>query len=447
MTRSSRLWSNSRYVVWLISDTAKELAGGLATFALPLLALAVTGEPTQAGVIGAIGTAVLLATSLYGGVLADRHDRARLMVLGASISVALAAGFTALVVTDALSFAVLLGIEIVLCAQFGLFGMAGESILKDIVAPGALGRAQAANQARDAILRLGATPLGGVLLAMGGWLIGVGMLVSSLVEAASAMLLGRMQKADATASGTPEAQASGADGATDDPTVARPNALAELRAGVTWLMRRRDLRPILFVMTLINLGFSTATTAIIYTLQQRGESPAVIGLLGSAIGAATLLGALIATPLVTRVRSGVISVCSLSLATVAVGILPFTDAVPVMIAAPAIALVLTPALNAGLLGYAMVAIPTELVGRVRSAMTVIVSGAMPLAPLIAGVGLSRLGAPATFAIAAGCCVATVMLAFGTPALRALPVEADWADHATRFEEREPAVVNGSGSGA
>lgn len=468
VTPRSRLWSNTRYVVWLISDTAKELAGGLAVLALPLLALTVTGEPTQAGIIGAVGSVVILVTSLYGGGLADRHDRARLLILGAAFSVGLAAGFTALIVTDALSFAVLLGIEIVLSAQYGLFGMAGEAILKDIVPADALGRAQAANQARNAILRLGATPLGGVLLAIGGWLIGVAMLASSLLEAGAALVLAQMRKTDAVAgrTGDPEApgdadhrqasggapQASGgaplasavtADAANhaDDPIIAsRPNALAATRESVTWLMQRHDLRPILFVMTLINLGFNTAATAIIYTLQQRGESPAVIGLLGSAIGAATLLGALIATPLVTRVRSGAIALTSLALSTAAMSILPFTTSVPVIIAAPAVALLLTPALNAGLLGYAMVAIPTELVGRVRSAMMVIVSGAMPLAPLIAGVGLSTVGAQWTFAIAAGCCVATVVLALFTPALRALPVESGWEEHAREFEEVEIAAV-------
>lgn len=428
MSTPSRLWSNTRYTTWLVSDTAKALGGGLATFALPLLALQVTGEPVQAGIIGAIGTAVVLVTSLYGGVLADRHDRVRLMVAGAVAGAALAAGITALIFTDALSFAVLLGIEIALSAVFGLFGMAGESILKDIVPADALGRAQAANQARDAILRLGATPLGGVLLAAGAWLIGAAMLVSSVIEAVTAGMLGRMQRPLADTHAGSERRDEGR------PTTERPGALTEIREGVGWLMRRRDLRPILFTMTAVNLGFSTATTTIIYLLQQRGESPAVIGLLGSAIGAATLIGALLATPLVSRMPAGAITIVALALPTVTIGILPFTDAVPVLIAAPAIALLFTPPLNAALLGYSMVAIPTELVGRVRSAMMVIVSGAMPLAPLIAGAGLSTIGPAATLGIAAALCAATFVMALCTPALRGLPAEPAWAAHAAQFED-------------
>ncbi|MDR2996874.1 MAG: MFS transporter [Microbacterium sp.] len=439
MSTPSRLWSNSRYTTWLVSDTAKALGGGLATFALPLIALQVTGEPVQAGIIGAIGTVVVLVTSLYGGVLADRHDRVRLMIVGAVTGAALAAGITALIVTDALSFAVLLGIEIALSAVFGLFGMAGESILKDIVPADALGRAQAANQARDAILRLGATPLGGVLLAAGGWLIGVAMLASSAVEAIAAGMLGRMRGTEAhdetrDVSSRSARSTTGAGERTEHPGV-----MAEIREGVGWLMRRRDLRPILFTMTAVNLGFSTATTTIVYLLQQRGESPAVIGLLGSAIGAATLIGALLATPLVSRVRAGAITIAALALPTVAIGILPFTDAVPVLIAAPAAALLFAPPLNAALLGYSMVAIPTELVGRVRSAMMVIVSGAMPLAPLIAGAGLSTIGPAATLGIAAALCAATFVRALCTPALRGLPAEPAWVAHAAEFEDPAPAA--------
>ncbi|MFC4138404.1 MULTISPECIES: MFS transporter [unclassified Microbacterium] len=445
MSTPSRLWSNSRYVTWLVSDTAKALGGGLATFALPLIALQVTGEPAQAGIIGAVGMVVILFASLYGGVLADRHDRVRLMVMGAGIGGALIAGMTVLIVTGSLNFAVLLGVEIVLSTFYGLFDIAGESVLKDIVPADALGRAQAANQARDAILRLGATPLGGVLLATGAWLIGVAMLVSSAVEAIAAVALGRMRRTDriSSRSAVPDRRTERRDdeGSTTAVT-ARSGALAEIREGVSWLMRRRDLRPILFTMTAVNLGFSTATTTIIYLLQQRGESPAVIGLLGSAIGAATLIGALLATPLVSRVRAGTITIVALVLPVATVGILPFTDSVPVMIAAPAIALLFTPPLNAALLGYSMVAIPTELVGRVRSAMTVIVSGAMPLAPLIAGAGLSTVGPAVTLGIAALLCAATFVLALCTPALRSLPAEAGWAAHAAKFTDagRVPASV-------
>ena len=77
-----RLWANKRYVTWLVSDTSKGLAGTLLHFAIPLLTLMVTNDPAQAGIIGGVGLAVQIVCTLAGGVLADRHSRIRLMVIG-----------------------------------------------------------------------------------------------------------------------------------------------------------------------------------------------------------------------------------------------------------------------------------------------------------------------------------------------------------------------------
>ncbi|WP_300268221.1 hypothetical protein [Microbacterium sp.] len=174
-TTAHRLTRNSRYIAWLVSDTAKGLAGALFGFAIPLIVLFVTDDPAQAGIIGAVGMTVRTLTTLIGGVLADRHQRILMMALGSAIGTVLAAGFMLLALGDALTFATLLIAEVLLAARTGLFDMAGESALKEIVPDDAMGRAQAANQGRNAVLDLAGGPLGGVLLAVGAWLIGAVM--------------------------------------------------------------------------------------------------------------------------------------------------------------------------------------------------------------------------------------------------------------------------------
>jgi hypothetical protein len=94
---------------------------------------------------------------------------------------------------------------------------------------------------------------------------------------------------------------------------------------------------------------------------------------------------------------------------------------------------LVPALNAGMMGYFMVATPSRLLGRANSAMGVLAMGAMPLAPLIAGFGLAGLGRQGTILICAALCVVAAALAIGNRALRSLPVESRWAAHAARYE--------------
>jgi len=97
------------------------------------------------------------------------------------------------------------------------------------------------------------------------------------------------------------------------------------------------------------------------------------------------------------------------------------------------AVLLVPALNAGMMGYFMVATPSHLLGRANSAAGVLGMGAMPLAPLIAGFGLAWIGREWTILICAALCLISVVLAVSNRALRALPVESRWAEHAKQYE--------------
>lgn len=438
---------NGRYIGWLISDTAKGLASALFGFAIPLVALFVTNDPAQAGIISAVGMTTRLFTTIYGGVLADRHRRIAMMVLGSAIGIALAAAFTMLALGDALTFVTLLVVDALLAARTGLFDIAGESALKEIVPDEAMGRAQAANQGRDAVLQLAGGPLGGVLLAAGAWMIGIAMAVCHTIAAVAAWMLQRSAPSgeDAAPAGTgaapvdSDAPDGSADAAASDVGIVaaavaagKPNALREVREGFVWLFSRPDLRGALFVATIINLGFSTALTCVIYALQQAGQSTITIGLLSTGAGIAMLVGALIAPMLVARVRAGVVIIAGLAVSTAGVtGMIPVHDPLPLAIVL-GVTVFFIPAVNAALVGYFMVATPTELLGRANSASAVLGMGALPVAPLIAGFGLAWAGRDGTLITASALCLVSVLLAGATAGLRALPAEAGWSAHARRF---------------
>ena len=435
---------NSRYITWLISDTAKGLASALFSFAIPLIALFVTNDPAQAGVISAVGMTMRTVTTVFGGVLADRHRRITMMITGSLVGIVLSAAFTALALTGALTFITLLVIEIVLAARTGLFDIAGESALKEIVPDDAMGRAQAANQGRDALLQLSGGPLGGVLLAAGAWLIGAAMAACHVIAATTAWMLQRQAaRTDATPHAAQETDASQETDAESSETglvaaaiaAGRPNAAREVAEGFRWLFNRPDLRSALFVSTIINLGFSSALTTVVYALQQQGQTPLTIGLLSTGAGVAMLVGALFAPMFVSRVRAGTVIIGGLGFATVGVfGLIPSHS--PLILALVLGAIVFfVPAINAALMGYFMVATPTEKLGRANSASAVLGMGAMPLAPLVAGVGLSLIGRETTLIVAALICAASVLLAISTPALRALPAESGWTAHAAQFSIR------------
>ncbi|MCK8467588.1 MFS transporter [Microbacterium sp. KSW4-16] len=426
-TAPHRLWQNTRYLTWLVSDTSKGLAAALFGFAIPLLALIVTNDPAQAGIIGGAGMIARLLMTLAGGVLADRHRRIALMLLGSAIGIVLAGGFTLLALGDALTFGSLLVIDVLLAARSGLFDVAGESAIKEIVPDEAMGRAQATNQGRDAALQLAGGPLGGLLLGVGGWLVGVAMTLCHAIAALTAWVLGRQ----ARRAGVVDEGAAQDDSAA--PAARKPNAWAELREGFRWLFSRPDLRGVLLITTIINLGFNAAITTVIYALQQEGYPEFVIGTLSASIGAVMLVGAACAPMLVPRIRAGVLTIAGL--AVVAGGAVALsTVAEPWAIAlALGASVLLLPSLNAAMLGYFMVATPSALLGRANSAAGVLAMGAMPLAPLVAGFGLAWIGREGTLLICAALCLVSVILAVGNRALRALPVESGWATHAEQFE--------------
>ncbi len=421
-TPAVRLWRVAPYKTWFVSDTAKELAGALTGFALPLIALMVTDDPAQAGIIAAVGMAVGVVLTLVGGVLADRHRRIALMLLGSLIGVVLAGAFTLLDAVGAWTFALLLAVNVLLGAREGLFDIAGETALKDIVPDEAMGRAQAANQGRGAVIQLAGGPLGGVLLGVGGWLIGLVAMLCHAIAAVTAWMLGRGPARDSGIAPDPTRE--------EAPT--RDALLRQLRSGFAWTFARADLRGVLWAATIINLGFSAAIATVIYALQQDGHTPVTIGWFSAVAGAAMLVGAVVAPLLIPRIPASVLIIGGLGIAALGILVLSVVDSVTGMLVVLAASVFFVPALNSGLLGYFMVAVPSEMLGRANSAMQVLAMGAMPLAPIIAGFGLAWAGRTPTLVLCGGLCVVAALIAVTNRGLRSLPVESGWSEHAKRF---------------
>ncbi|MDQ0614540.1 MFS family permease [Microbacterium sp. W4I4] len=424
-TTSPRLWRQTPYLLWLTSDTGKGLAMTLFSFAVPLLALVITNDPAKAGIIAAVGTIVRLLATLTGGVLADRHRRILMMTLGAAAGVLVAGAFTAMALAGGIDFVSLLLFEVLLAGVAGLFSPAGEAALKDIVPGEMMGRAQAANQGRDAALQLAGGPIGGMLLAAGGWLIGAAMVISSLVSAVAAWALGRRVGWE---------RAGAADAAASALPALPKNGLRELREGVRWLFRRPDLSTGTVVATVINLGLNAGITTMIYSVLQAGHSEATIGWMMAASGAAMLVGALLAPTLVPRIGAGMLMILGLFACTAAIAGGVFVETpwgVALLISA---AVFLIPALNAAFSGYLMVATPTALVGRVNSVGGVLSMGAMPLSPLIAGFGLAWAGRGPTLIFSLALCAIALIMGVASRPLRSIPAEAGWVEHAEQYEE-------------
>ena len=399
------LWRSRSYWVWLVSDTAQAVGSTLQFFLIPLLVVLVSGDAALAGTVAAVGFAGRIATTLVGGVLADRHDLRRLMVLSGLAAAVVVGGILA-VIELGVGLVALAALNLLAGMRAGLLGGASNAALKQVVRPEVLPTASAANQARDAAVSMGGAPLGGVLLGIGAVPALVVTAVAYLVSAVSALVMkGDFRPSRARESGS---------------------IRSEIGAGLRWLWARAELRRVMAVALLLNLGLNGAVTTLLYHLATSGESPARIGLVSTALGLGMLLGALVAGPVVQRVPSGWVAMVGLSLAGLSMLALPFAPDFWSTLAILTVGILGAPAANAAIIGYLMHQTPRAVLGRVMSAVELVAAGAMPLAPLLAGWGLAAFGLRPTLLVCALICVVAVGAILTSRPLRRLPRPDAWS---------------------
>jgi MFS family permease len=408
-----RLLRQRDYLVWLAGDTSGALAASVYGFAVPLLTLVVTGEPALAGLVAAAGAVGRVTATLPGGVLADRHDRRRLMVVGGLLGAALTALLAGALLAGVLDVWWLLAANLAVGVRTGLFGSASDAALPAVVDRARLGSALSANQGRDAAIAMGAGPASGALLAAGPVLPLVASAVGHLVAALSASRIRADLHPRAGEAATQEA-------------APRASMLASAREGLVWLWGRPALRTSVLVGTLLNLGVNAAVATVIYQLQQDGTGPATIGLVMTTIGVGMLLGSLVAPVLLGRFPTGRLAVAGLLLAVAAFAVLPWVEGVPATLAVMGVGILGAPVANAGLGGWFMAVVPRPLLGRAGSAVGLLSMAALPLAPVVAGFGLSLVGLQGTLGVCAGVCLLAAAMLLGDQRLRRLPGPDGWA---------------------
>lgn len=115
-----------------------------------------------------------------------------------------------------------------------------------------------------------------------------------------------------------------------------------------------------------------------------------------------------------------------------VKVLAFVEPIVAICVALGFALCAAPAINAGIGGYFMAAVPTELLGRATSASALMSMGALPLAPLIAGFGFPLWGWTGLQILCASITTFACILAIKNKPLRTIPKSVDWAQRAAAY---------------
>lgn len=387
------LWRNRDFNLLWSSQSLSDLGGGIASLALSLLVLVETGSPVSAGLVATITQLAWLLFRLPAGVLVDRVDRRRAMVVCDTVRLAVFVALTSAVLTDRASLALILVAAVVDAAAGAVFGTAEDASLRSVVPVDQLPDAVARNEARSYGTSLAGPPLGGLLFGMGHAVPFAANAASFLMSIVALLFIRKPLQAPR-----------------EDRAQAYGVALAE---GLKFVFTHPFLRTLTLIAAPINFAITGVIFTVVVALQQNGTTPAVIGLTETIVGAGGLIGAF-AAPAIQR-RLGLVALVRAICWTAAV-LLAATAAFPSSIAA-AIPLGLTvflgPACTAALFGFQAAITPDRLQGRAISVIMVAATSLAAVAPLLAGVILHWRGpAPAILFFAAAVTGSALIATFG-----------------------------------
>ena len=371
--------SHPNYRLWFVGQMISLFGTWMQTTAQGFLIFELTHSPEYLGLVGfASGVPTWLLT-LYGGVVADRVPRRKLIAITQSCMMVLAfvlAALTFLRVVQpwhVIVLASLLGIANSFDAP------ARQSFVSEMVSPEDLTNAIALNSTMFQAATVVGPAMAGVTYAVfgPGWCFTINGI--SFIAVIGALLAMRLP---------PHMHPPGS-----------MSALEELREGTLYIRSQPTIRVLISmiaVSSMFGLSFSTLIPA--WSVNVLGGGAEINGLLFSARGAGALLGALFIASLGRRIMRGRLLMYGSFLYPVLLFSLAFARHIPVSLLILAGAGVGTILVNNLSNALVQTSTPERLRGRVMGTYTWIFFGFMPLGALWSGMIAGRLGEPAAVMI-------------------------------------------------
>ncbi|MEV4395086.1 MFS transporter [Nonomuraea sp. NPDC049607] len=377
----------------LASSWLTNLGDGIAAAAGPLLIATLTRDPLMISLSALVSWAPPLMFSLYAGVLSDRHDRRRIVLVANAVRAVVLAALVVLMATGTVTVVTAL-VALTLRSVAEVFADNATSTLTPmmvsrddlIIANARLGTGFIT------LNQLAGPPVGAALFGLGLTWPFAGQLILVL---AGMVLVSRITL-------PPRDRPAGAP---------RPDTLRELVAGFSWTVRHPAVRTLALTILIFNFTFGAAwSVLVLYTQEQLGLGAMGFGLMTTIGGIGGLIGTGLYGAVTRRVSLGALMRIGLIIETLTHLGLALTHSPWV---AGAIFLVF--GAHAFIWGTTsgtvrQRAVPQELQGRVGSVNTVCVYAGLVVGSVIGGVLATRFGVAAPFWFAfAGSAVFVVLL--------------------------------------
>jgi MFS family permease len=389
------------YRLWFFGQMTSLFGTWMQSTAQAYLVYQITRSEAYLGYVGFASGIASWMFMLYGGVIADRVPRRRLLIVTQSLSMLLAFVLAALTFTRVVAPWHIIVLAFSLGVVNAFDAPARQSFVLEMVDRRVLVNAIALNSTMfNTAIAIGPA-IGGLTYALfgPGWCFTInGLSFVAVISALAAMKL---------APWTPPARTG--------------SALAEIREGVAAVNADRRILAILLLLAAMSLfGMAFAVLIPAWAVQVLGGDSRTNGFLQSARGIGALLAALsIASLAHRRFKGKLITAASFALP-VALVLFSFTRTLPlsllVLVAVGATNIIVNNLANALVQGL----VPDAVRGRVMGIYTLTFFGIMPVGALLAGGVATAIGAPLTIAITAVCFMGcAVAIAAAVPSIRRL----------------------------
>lgn len=391
-----RALSHRNYRLYWLGQLISLTGTWMQSTAQQWLVFRLTGSPLALGTVTFLNALPSMALALFAGVVIDRVDKRRFLVITQSVMMALALTLAALTLSGVVQYGHVLLLAFLL-GLVNVFDMpARQAFTVEMVGKDDLMNAIALNSSIFNTARLVGPAVAGVLVAVVGEALAFGLNSLSFLAVIAGLLMMRLP---------PFA-----------PRASKPNPLAELKEGLNYLAHDRTIQSLVFLVAVPSLlGFPYTALIPVMAGTVLGLHADGFGMLVSSIGVGALVGAISLAALGNYRHKG--RLLTTATFTFAGGIAAFSLSrfVPLSMVALAFA------------GWGMVThlattntlvqlhIPDALRGRVMSAYLWVVVGSAPLGSLLLGSLAEAWGAPRAILLGAGVCALSAAVA-----LRVLP---------------------------
>lgn len=405
---------NRNYNLLWSSQVISELGSDISYIAFPLLILVTSGSPVEMGIVSAAAAAAHIVGELPGGVLADRWDRKKIMLLCEAARALALASLAVALLMGAYSFGHVLVVAVIEGLFGALFGPAEEATVPRIVPEEQLPNAVARNTARAYIAGL----LGP---AVGGFLFSIHRMVPFLVDAISyavsfvGLMFLRL---------TPRPANGGSDNQSDDESDcgSERSVGRDISAGFAWVLRQRLIRTTLVWVVVTNLILAALVIVILAIAGEKRAGPGEIGLMMTCFGAGGLLGAIAAARLHAVLPAPAIVLGFSWIAAVMTSTMVLVPGGLMLGAILGVVAFFAPVANTTIITYQMMVTPDELRGRLSGVIGLCTGVAGALGPLLGGILMAGMGQHSSTGVLL-CATCLIMIALGatfSPTLRRFP---------------------------